>query len=359
MPENEFLIDALQCIEEQYQNVDKRRYWMVRTDDGRNFDYFDANNIVALNLPNYPVQDLLSVCIAYPTVSQRIDVIKGQLRTMIDAGTLRLHNMESERGQASSISRLAKQIYDLGITMKRGDIVVIPSHGAFRVKIGRVVDDGVAISNNHVFPIHRQVEWLKDISKRLLDPCLYRAMGAHQAVCDISKYSEFIDRNYTSYFTCGDKFHYVLTINTENVSARKLTSLLSSVLDEVQNFSDYYRLDVDVDSINFSINVNSPGKFSFISSASTAAVVMAVVVALCGGNIQYGEFETSTNGVFRTVVDCVIDWERAQNRDDQGRNTMFESCMHSLELQSVEQWNTTVDEALEHNNVEEERILDE
>ena len=35
--------------------------------------------------------------------------------------------------------------------MKRGDIVLIPDHGANRIKIGKITDDGLSVVENNNF----------------------------------------------------------------------------------------------------------------------------------------------------------------------------------------------------------------
>lgn len=229
--------------------------------------------------------------------------------------------------------------------MKVGDIVIIPDFGANHLRIGRITDEQLTPDpdlNEH-FTLSRHVEWIKEIRKFRLDPCLYKALGAHQAICDITKYAEYIERNYNSYFVVGNKFHYVLTVNAEEISAYQLTKTIHDLLDTVREISDGYGLEINVEDIQFSINVNSPGKFGFVTTAKNAALIMAVAVALFGGRISYESFEASTDGGFRTLVNCINDYldsnqERAQNAE------LFERYINSLDLQSVENINNMVDD---------------
>ena len=198
------------------------------------------------------------------------------------------------------------------------------------------------VMNGH-FTLVRSVEWIKEIKKSRLDPCLYKALGAHQAICDISRYAEYIERNYNSYFVVDDKFYYVLTVNAESISAYKLTSIINNLLDTVQKISDSEGLGIDVEDIQFSINVNSPGKFSFVTTAKNAALIMAVAVALFGGRISYENFEASTDGGFSSLVECVNEFLN-QDQEREQREQLFERYINSLDLQSVENINNMVDE---------------
>ncbi|MDQ9769528.1 hypothetical protein RFZ33_21035, partial [Acinetobacter baumannii] len=74
--------------------------------------------------------------------------------------------------------------------------------------------------------------------------------------------------------------------------------LVQDVLKTVSKISDTYDLGIDVRDIQLSINVNSPGKMDFISTGKKVILTMAVVAALAGGTLQYGELEIQTKGLF-------------------------------------------------------------
>lgn len=357
MPNN--IQEALQLIEDRVSHANSKRYWMVRTDDGRNYSTFVEDNFVALNVLDCPTGFLHRIVDEYESVSSRTRQIREQILQLHNNGTIDIANRNGDV-EPSSLSRLANQIYSLCFGMKQDDIVIIPDAGASRLCIGRITDEQLAahpIVNGH-FTLVRTVEWVKEIEKRRLDPCLYKALGAHQAICDISRYAEFIERNYNSYFVVDDKFHYVLTVNAESISAYKLTRTINFLLETVQDLSDRNALDINVEDIQFSINVNSPGKFSFVTTAKNAALIMAVAVSLFGGRISYENFEASTDGGFRTVVECVNEFLN----QDQGREqkaALFERYINSLDLQSVENINNMVDEEENADNQGDDEVVGE
>lgn len=335
---------ALQLIEERVSHAHSKHYWMVRTDDGRNYPAFVENSFVAINVFDCPTAFLHSIVNEYGTVSVRKQKIREQLQQLHDDGTINIANRNGDV-ESSSLSRLANQIYSLCFGMQKGDIVVIPDARSNRLCIGRIMDEQLSdnrIMNGH-FTLVRSVEWIKEIRKSQLDPCLYKALGAHQAICDISRYAEYIERNYNSYFVVDDKFYYVLTVNAESISAYKLTSIINNLLKTVQKISDSERLGIDVEDIQFSINVNSPGKFCFVTTAKNAALIMAVAVALFGGRISYENFEASTDGGFSTLVECVNEILN-QDQERERREQIFERYINSLDLQSVENINNMCDE---------------
>lgn len=354
MVENSFTT-ALEEIATRVEINNTKQYWMVRTDNGSNYETFAEGGFVALNLRNYPTQFLSQIEQDYPNINERTPYIKQALIEACRNGLIRLNCIEGDTAFNSNIGRLAKQILSLAYKMKEGDIVLIPDHEAKRIKIGKIIDDGLGLDANHNFSFSRRVEWLKEIYKRRLDPCLYKALGAHQAICNITKYSEYIERNYNSYFTIEDKFHYVLAVNAENISAWKLSNMVYDILNCVKSISEENELGINVEDINFTINVNSPGKFSFVTTARKAVIIMAVVAALSGGSISYNDFNVTTNGAFRTLVDCVNTWKDAQQERRQ-KAEIFDACMRSLEMQSVESSNDAYDaeeEYVENHEVDE------
>lgn len=348
---NELLISALDQIAECVEVKNTKHYWMVRTDDGANYNTFSENGFVALNLRDYPIQFLTKLEHDYPKMSTRIPHIKKSLIELHKSGKINLNYIEKDKSSNANVGRLAGQIATMAYTIKKGDIVLIPDHGANRIKIGKIADDGLYLEENHTkhFSYARKVEWLKEINKKRLDPCLYKALGAHQAICDITKYSEYIERNYNSFFTIDDKFHYALAVNAENISAWKLSNMVYDILNTVKTISDENNLGINVEEINFTINVNSPGKFSFVTTAKNAAFIMGVVAALSGGTIKYGDFEATTNGAFNNLVECINTWKDAQ-QEREHKARIFDHCMKSLEMQAVEASN----EAYE---VEEQEII--
>lgn len=354
---NEQLVSTLNQIAEIVEKENTKHYWMVRTDDGANYKTFAEGGFVALNLRDYPTQFLTQIEHNYPDVSDRIPYIKETLITLHREGRINLNYIEGDKSFSSNIGRLAKQIAAMAFLLKRDDIVLIPDHSANRIKIGKVVDDGLVLSDNNQsgFSYVRKVEWVMEINKYRLDPCLYKALGAHQAICDITKYAEYIERNYNSYFNINDKYHYVLAVNAENISAWKLSSMVCDILDSVKSISEENNLEINVERINFTINVNSPGKFSFVTNSKNAVLIMAIVASFSGGTIKYDDFEITTNGAFLNLVDCVNSWKNAEQERKQKAAT-FDACMKSLEMQSVEATNEAYDaeemEVIEEQNLE-------
>jgi len=334
----------LQDTTDASARTNTKKYWLVRTDDGANYDTFSNGNFVALNLRDIPV-DFIPHVRNLETSKERTSAIKEKLVDLQTQNQIELPYNPMDNGYSSNMGRLAGQIDSVALEMKYGDIVLIPSQGASSLKIGKIVDADLATEENitRTFSFARKVEWIKEISKKRLEANLYKALGAHQAVCDITKYASVIERNYTSYFVIDENYHYVLTVNAESISAFEITALVQDVLTTVSKISDTYNLGIDVRDIKFSINVNSPGKMDFISTGKKVILTMAVVAALAGGTLHYGELEIQTQGLFRSLVDAVNDWKNAE-QERAHKQQLFDQYKESLDVKSVENWNAMTEE---------------
>ena len=345
---NEFQ-QLLQEVTEASATINTKKYWLVRTDDGANYNTFSERNFVALNLQNFPI--------GFVNAARQIEHPKEKL-SLLKNSLIQLHQQQPnllsydpiDSSYSSNIGRLASQISSISLEMNRGDIVLIPSQGASILKIGRIVDVDLSTDEaiTRQFSFARKVEWIKEISKRRLEANLYKALGAHQAICDISKYASVIERNYTSYFVVDDEYHCVLTVNAETVSAYELTALVQNVLKTVDEISHDFNLGIDVKDIKISINVNSPGKMDFISTGKKVILTMAVAVALAGGTLTYEHLEVKTDGLFSSLVDAVNRWKNAEQKRKQNQE-LFDLYKNSLGVKTVEEWNAMLDEVEEHS----------
>lgn len=325
-----------------------KKYWLIRTDDGVNYETFSSKNFVALNLRNFPI-DFIFWARQIDSPKERVSFIKNSLIQYHQQHPQLLSYEFADASYSANIGRLASQICNISLEMSRGDIVLIPSQGASLLKIGKIEDADLSTDESitRLFSFARKVEWLKEIPKRKLEANLYKALGAHQAICDISKYASVIERNYTSYFVLDDEYHYVLTVNAEAISAYELTALVQDVLKTVDELSEKFNLGIKAKDIKFSINVNSPGKMDFISTGKNVILTMAVTVALAGGTLTYEKMEVKTNGLFQSLVEAVNQWRDAEQKREQ-KQEAFDLYKKSLDVKSVESWNDMLDEAEEH-----------
>lgn len=318
-----------------------KKYWMVRTDNGLNYQSFYQKGYIALSLENYPMNIVTE---AKQFLGKPLFVknsIKESLKRYHKEGKIQLDRDADDKSYASVVGRIAGQIYTFVFELKKDDIILIPSEGSSIISIGQVMEEDLLVNDGIVlkdFTFKRKVRWITTIPKRKLDPCLYRALGAHQAVSNISEYAEFIERNYNSIFNIGDECHYVLTVNTPKVKARQLTRMVDDMLNMVEDISSIYALNLDVDSIDLSVSLNSPGKIVLKSTIAAGFLLMAIASSFSNGTMKYENLGFMNNDAFASLVQIVNDY-RLMNDEIKTKYEFSDSYFNSLEVKSVEEWN--------------------
>lgn len=169
----------LQDTTDASARTNTKKYWLVRTDDGANYDTFSNGNFVALNLQDIPV-DFIRQVRDQGTPKERIAAIKEKMMDLQTQNRITLPYSPLDNGYSSNMGRLAGQIDSIALEMKYGDIVLIPSQGASSLKIGKIIDADLATDEEitRTFSFARKVEWIKEISKKRLEANLYKALGA-------------------------------------------------------------------------------------------------------------------------------------------------------------------------------------
>lgn len=312
------------------ESTTNRRYWLVRTSAGALYHEFVENNYVALNRNSIPYSELRNAKEIYEKPSQIIKKVKDTLMERGIIGCLEETSNSPERTLSIAISQVYKFVYEI----KKNDIVVIPSENSDYISIGYFNDNYIADNSgtNTNFTYTRKVTWLRSISKRRFDPYFYKLFTAHQALCNISEYAEYIERNISTQFIIDDQSHYVIAINSQNISARYLFKFGNCILDALADFVRINQLDIDVDAIQLSVNVNSPGKIDFKSSVKVGIITTMFTSAILGG--CYIPKYILNNGLsIETVQQYIYNFKNNNSE----RVDELERLMNSLEAQNIEE----------------------
>ena len=329
------------------QTVDlrpKRDYWMVRTSNGIYYNPFIQHGIVALKLP-YITNEYVARLRNHNDDNVALQSIQEHLRTLANNPQ---NAAAAELGSPNVASTRASQIFNFCFKMKAGDMVLIPSDGATNISIGIITDDFPIINQpiNDSFPIARSVRWVNQIPKIRLEPGLYRALGAHQALANISKYAEYLERNYGSCFMINDVCHYVLTINSEHVSANQFFGLGSTLITTLQKLSEQYDLGVNTQDIHLSMNLNSPGKIDFIATPIIAFLIMALLTSCSDGGINFNDVAQIPQDLFHSLVDLVLQPVRQEGEIHELSDSLL-NYLNGTDAQAVEQYNQNTLNALQ------------
>ena len=316
-----------------------RNYWMIRTDSGKSYKPFLQHGIVALRQPYISQEFATYVYRRDMPAKMAIDEIKAHLETISNDASMQTIEGVAELKNHIYRGNRASQLYTFIKVLKKGDVVLVPSEGATYISIGIIEDDYLVINErlNNNYPICKAVKWINQISKNRLDPGLYRALGAHQAISNLSDYEEFIERNCNSCFVKDNICNYVLTLNSADINAEEFFELGNDLLKLLRFYNKKYSLGINPGEISLSMNLNSPGKIVFKSAAVSIVYMMMALLSACSdGQIVYDDNEKIQGNDYSTLVDSLrndTDGSIDAIKDHIGR------CLRSTEAKAVERWN--------------------
>lgn len=318
----------------------ERDYWMVRTSNGEHYMPFLRRGVVALQLP-YITNDYISNLRNNNADYVALKTIQSHMQSIVDNPQHPHHGLAGELLESRIVvGTRAKQLFNFCFTMKAGDMVLIPDEGASHISIGIISEDYPVLKEDitRIYPVVRKVRWVNQIPKNRLEPGLYRALGAHQALANISKYSEYLERNYGSCFMIGDACHYVLAINSEQVSADQFFGMGDTLMKTLKKLTDQYDLGVNIEDIHLSMNLNSPGKVDFIANKTVALLIMALLTACSNGNINFNEMQQIPQEEFNNLVE-MVKRPIQQEGDIKVLTDSLLDYLNGTEAQAVEQYN--------------------
>lgn len=291
---------------------ENRRYWLVRTQGGKYYNYFVNENFVGIEWDKISDLDLIN--------DKDEDDLKAEV-------VLQYPKIEKPGYPARQILRFAHQI-------RKGDIVLIPSEKSDWISIGEIMDDEMYIyeededfeslleslddedqQERQILKKRRKVSWIKSVKKEDLDPYLYSIIYTHSAVGCIDKYSAFIDRMLSQFYIKGNEGSFTYKVNKKkdipNMTMMKfLTSNQKLIEYLVENADENLSESIDLENLIFKMNVQSKGILEFKGTIKTILLIGLGTMALCGGKFNVdllgSQFEISTEGlpgIIKTIAD--------------------------------------------------------
>lgn len=339
---NESVLHEIERLIENFQSVpENRRYWLVRTFGGKYFDSYKNYNYIALGHDE----------ISYSAIDNiRVEAKNDGLIILKDLKTLCDNTYDEE----SRPGLIASQIYKFVFEIKKGDVVVIPSENSEEIAVGIVTATPVLeVSSKDLFLTdcpymkRKSVKWEIVLSRQELDPYLYKVLQAHQAINEISHYSDIIERTIGNFYIKENTGNLVLNVATDNgINAVDLFQLGYYLL----NYSDKYfkanGLPFNINDVEVKINLNSKGKIQLKApDAKTIWLIAVIVLSLNGGGLKFKatgvDFDLSTDGLIKNVI------EYQNNQHDREMTDIIIKSIDSLKIQSpddavkvFEQFNT-------------------
>lgn len=294
-------------LDGQIANVNhKANYWLIRTDGGTLYNVFCSKKIVAIGYKDITVNDVETIEKKETEQSSR----DNALQSLVES---KYPNKSRPGYIASMISRFFWEI-------KKDDIVIIPDESANKMRIGVFTDD--IVKNQPVYRKRRNVEhldddffkvrtvdWLKEVPRQFINPNLYKIFYSHQTVVLANEYSQYVNSMLYDFYRSAEQYHLVFDISNLKVPAFQLFRLYYELLTFSKKFADKYVNEViDLDEVELSINLNSPGKLELAAkTGKTLFIVGAILVFVNGGGFKFEckaiglESNISTQGVIAQI----------------------------------------------------------
>lgn len=298
---NDFKNELNQFFESIESIPEKKKYWLIRTEGGEYFESFTNFNYVALGYD----QILYSKIFDLNKTSKNLKDLRNKLKEYIDT-------ILPDR----TPGLIANQLINFIFEVKKGDIVIVPSENSTYISIGEVLDTNLMEVNDLMinrtscpYRKRKSIRWIKTVHKKSTDLLLFRALQSHQAITDVSKHANIIERSIGDFYKLDDETNLIINVQREtNIPASDLMFFGSDLLKFTRDFIEHYDLDLDISDIEIKININSKGKTQFLSKNGRLILLLGVIfVGTCGGGLKIKvdgfNFDLSTDGIISKVIE--------------------------------------------------------
>ena len=287
---------TLQEILDRIPKVKERRYWLVRTEGGKNYNSFLAGNFIAIGYNKITLEDIQA---GNTGDEVGVNVLANKI--------LKIYGEEEKRPKHS-----ARQLIKFAYEIKKGDIVMIPSENSEYIQFAEV-KSSIAFNNfddKYECDLikRKEIQLLRQVSKLRLDPKLYKLMFSHHTITDADQYGEVIDKIINGIFIKQDHAHLVLEVQAEHeIKARSLFKMGDIALDLLDEFCIEEGLDYKSEDFEVKLAVQSPG-FIELSGLGMGGIIIlgVIIVGIAGGGFSFSyktdvKAEIKTDGIIEKV----------------------------------------------------------
>lgn len=326
---NNLLLQEIETLLSHFSSVPtERKYWLIRTFGGKYYSSFLEHNYVALAHDEMP----------YSKISEIQKESNGDHRSIISRirkACEEIYEKESRPGL------IANQIFKFIFELKKGDIVVIPSENSEFISIGIVedtqlinVNDSLIAETGCPYYKRKKISWRTSNNRRTLDPMFYSVLFSHQAINDITSYSDIIERTIGNFYIKEDVGNLVLNVKQDDgINAVDLFQLGYCLLNYSKNYFDDNNLPFSINDIEVKINLNSRGKIHLKApNANTIWLIAILVLCINGGGLKFKadgiDFDMSTDGLINNIIDY------QNNYHDRDMTDKIMNSIDSLQIQT-------------------------
>lgn len=246
-------------ILKRVEKVDtKANYWFVRTDYGKHFEDFLAGEYIAIGWDYLTLHEINN---------RKEDYVKNKISKQEEIDS-------SEPSGKMKITSTYNKLKTF-TSLKKDDIVVIPSRNSDRLSFGQINDD-VAYEelNTKTFVKRRKVKWITTKYMGDLNPMFYQVKSNQHTISNIDSYAPYIDRVVGTLFKKGDNTHFVLNIEqTDDINFEDLKKLMDNINTLVRNINKELGFNENLDEFYIKINLQSKGALELIKSGKSLAVL--------------------------------------------------------------------------------------
>ncbi|MEN7549071.1 hypothetical protein AAG747_14205 [Rapidithrix thailandica] len=257
-------------------------YWFVRTDSGKYFDTFTNNGFIGIGWNQITLDELLN--------SQK-DVVKEKIA--------RIEELDpQDQNSKGNITAIYNKLLNF-INLRKGDIVIIPSHSSNYFAFGEVSDSLTYIENDNLadceFRKRKKIRWITKKAIGDLDPTFHKIKISRHTISSVKDYSRYIDNVISNLYIKEDNTHFVLDIKTQReINVKSLLKLVEGIQDLVESIDVHFQLNEEIDYNAIRLNLQSPGKIEFKLQVGKSLIILAAVLSLTccdssSANIQHKE----------------------------------------------------------------------
>lgn len=316
-----------------------KKYWLIRTQSGSLYETFIDNNFVGLDHREVSLKQL----------SNSKELFRdnhSHFQDSIKTAVLKYYisdDREDIEISPQKVGLIAGQIFRFYEQVKAGDIVIIPSSNSDVVSFGLVTENNIASFTDEESRrfdtttqfLNKRVKWISEISRRSLDPNIFRMFTAHHAITDVSKYADVIERSLHDFFILDNDAHLIINVQTaDEIKAKDLFGLGYNFLEIFDDIAAELKIDgVSSNDLEVKVNLNSPGKIDLKSSIKKTTVLAGIILLVCGGGYVASDGSSIKTDGIKSLIEAISDY-RDRQEDRNLKMEIFNKYKDSMQVKT-------------------------
>ena len=255
-----------------------RNYWLVRTNSGIFFDDFYKNGYISIGWDEFSDIEQLR--------SEKDEKLKEKIS----------QTYKSEKKPGYILNQIKRFVFSL----KKGDMVLIPSENSSLIAFG-IITDEIYIKDVPSSPINIKnpkcsykkrinVNWIRVMNKDKFEPYLRMLLFTHTTVSNIDEYMYYINRTLYPIYLYENQLHFTYHVQAEtDISFLHFSKFLNTISNSLNLFDNVTGCNFSNDKLDIKTNLNSPGIIEIIGYIAGGGLALAFINSfIFGGKIDFG-----------------------------------------------------------------------